>query len=89
MREESGYEAQIIEALPTAFAGSTSTTAYFSTKPVGSPGPFNEDETQAIQWASLDEAEGLVALTTIETGMQARQGDPRSRSRAAIAKWPD
>ncbi len=88
VREESGYEAQIIEALPTAFAGSTSTTAYFLMKPVGSPGPFNEDETQAIQWASLDEAEGLVALTTIETGRK-RDKAILEAVRAAIAKWPD
>jgi ADP-ribose pyrophosphatase YjhB (NUDIX family) len=86
VREETGYEAQIVQVLPSVFPGSTTTTAYFLMKPVGSPGPFNLDETQATRWASLDEAEGLVALTKIETGRK-RDKAILEAIRAAIAGW--
>ena len=87
VREETGYEAQIVQVLPATFAGSTTTTAYFLMKPVGSPGSFNLDETQATRWASLDEAEGLVALTKIESGRK-RDKAVLEAIRAAIAMWP-
>lgn len=68
VREETGYTAEIIGVLPQAFAGSTSKTAYFLMKPLGPPGPLETDETNAVRWASLEEAEGLVALSKNDTG---------------------
>jgi hypothetical protein len=55
-------------------------------KPVGSPAPFDVNETQAIRWASLDEAEGLIALTKIETGRK-RDKAILEAIRAATAGW--
>lgn len=86
--EETGYEAQIVQALPIAFPGSTTTTAYFLMQPVGAPGPFASDETNAVRWASLKEAEDLVSLTTIPTGRK-RDKAVLHAVRAALESWPN
>jgi hypothetical protein len=67
---------QIFQALPIAFPGSTTTTAYFLMQTVGAPGPFASDETNAKSRASLKQAEDLGSLTTISIG--------RTRDRAVL-----
>ena len=69
VREETGYEAEIIGALPGVYKGSTSTLALFIMKPVGPQGSFQK-ETARTRWVSLDEAPDLIKLTPIEIGRQ-------------------
>jgi ADP-ribose pyrophosphatase YjhB (NUDIX family) len=85
--EETGYEAQIVQALPMPFAGSTTSTAYFLMQPVGSPTPFKSEETNTIRWASLTEAQDLVSLTKIENGRK-RDKAVIEAVRAALKNWP-
>lgn len=66
--EETGYAAKIIGWLPSAYAGDTSTTAFFIMKPVGKPGPFGV-ETTAVEWLPFDKAiERILLLTTSAAG---------------------
>jgi 8-oxo-dGTP pyrophosphatase MutT (NUDIX family) len=67
VKEETGYDATIIEELPGSFAGGTSVTRYFLMTPIGSPTTFDK-ETSAIKWATLDEAAKLIELTTNRAG---------------------
>ena len=67
VKEETGYDANIIGILPHAFAGDTSTTAFFLMEPVGTPGPLDK-ETAAIKWATYPEAKILISQTTSPKG---------------------
>lgn len=62
VREETGYHASIIGALPTIYAGTTVTTAFFIMQPEESRGAFSE-ETASIEWVSFNEAEKRISLT--------------------------
>ena len=65
--EETGYHAEIINVLPKAFGGTTTTTAFFLMKPVGPQGEFH-DETAQTRWATIAEAKKLIAMTKTSTG---------------------
>jgi 8-oxo-dGTP pyrophosphatase MutT (NUDIX family) len=69
VREETGYSATINTRLPGSFAGGVTVTEYFIMTASGVPGDFDK-ETAAIRWASLDEAESLIGLTTNARGRQ-------------------
>ncbi|MCY1515543.1 NUDIX domain protein [compost metagenome] len=67
VREETGYEAEIVDVLPGVFKGGTSTNAYFVMRHIGPQG-HTDWETQGTCWASFDEAARLIEQTTNLTG---------------------
>lgn len=63
VKEETGYEAEVVDVLPGVFNSGLSGTAYFVMRHLGLPAP-HDWETQAVRWVSFDEAERLIAETT-------------------------
>ena len=70
VKEETGYGAWIKARLPGQFKGGTSVTEFFVMTPKGEQGEFDPEETSAVRWATLDEAEKLIAMTTNEVGRE-------------------
>lgn len=68
VREETGYSAEITGRLSHCFAGGTTMTEYFLMAPKGQPGEFDEEETAEIKWATLADAEHLIAQTANAVG---------------------
>ncbi len=68
VKEETGYTAKVMSKLPELFAGGTTLTQFFLMSPVGAPSAFDEGETSAIRWATLDEAAKLIEMTTNRLG---------------------
>jgi 8-oxo-dGTP diphosphatase len=68
VKEETGYSANVVAKLPDHFRGGTSTTVFFLMTPVGLPAPFDTSETTQIRWATFEEAEKLIKMTTNATG---------------------
>jgi 8-oxo-dGTP pyrophosphatase MutT (NUDIX family) len=63
VREETGWDAQIVCALPGAWPGSSSVTRYFLMRPIhltGAHGP----ESEAVAWVHPDEARARIRGTT-------------------------
>jgi 8-oxo-dGTP pyrophosphatase MutT (NUDIX family) len=69
VREETGYAARIIVKLEGSYVGGTTVTEYFMMEPMGSPTDF-DSETASIRWATPDEAEVLIAMTTNKKGRE-------------------
>jgi 8-oxo-dGTP pyrophosphatase MutT (NUDIX family) len=67
VREETGYQAEIITKIPGTFPGGTGATEFFLMRPVGKPGKFHW-ETEEVRWATPDEAKTLIAMTTNAVG---------------------
>lgn len=67
VREETGYDARILEPLPGAWRGTRGTSAFFLMEPLGEPGAFNE-ETARIVWLGFDEAAALIAQSETTVG---------------------
>ncbi|MBW1769339.1 MAG: NUDIX hydrolase [Deltaproteobacteria bacterium] len=65
--EETGVEAEIISKLPGSFAGGTTVNTYYLMAPLSEKGKFGR-ETQAICWATKEEAEELINKTTNDIG---------------------
>lgn len=65
--EETGYQASIIGALPSAYGGTTVSTSFFVMEPVGAPSSFS-NETAAVDWFTFPEAAKRIALTRTATG---------------------
>jgi 8-oxo-dGTP pyrophosphatase MutT (NUDIX family) len=61
VHEETGYRARIIGVLPTAYRGTTRTTAFFLMVPVGEQGAII-NETAQTRWVSYVEAFKLIKL---------------------------
>lgn len=68
VREETGYEAEIVDVLPGVFKGGTSTNAFFVMQHIGPPGQFDARETASVRWADFDAAEALIGRTTNQVG---------------------
>ena len=68
--EETGVVGEIIKRLPGEFRGSTTRNIYYLMKPFGIVGDFDREETQAIQWATVEEAKRLLALSANPAGRQ-------------------
>ncbi len=69
VREETGYDAEILAAIPGPFAGTTSTTTFFLVGPRGKaalPGPH----TASTRWVSFEEARTLVFHTKPTVGRE-------------------
>ncbi len=67
VREETGYNAAVICRLSGRYPGGTSVTEYFLMRPVGSPGPL-DDETEDVQWVAYELAERLIQQTRNSKG---------------------
>ncbi|MEE3508525.1 NUDIX domain-containing protein [Pseudomonas sp. 10C3] len=67
VREETGYEGEVIDVLPGVFKGGTSTNAYFVMRHIGSQGPLDW-ETWSTRWVSFEEAQRLIEQTTNSIG---------------------
>jgi 8-oxo-dGTP pyrophosphatase MutT (NUDIX family) len=68
VKEETGYSAKVVVKLPGLFKGGSSITEFFLMLPVGLPTPFDNSETSEIRWATLEQAEMLIGMTTNTTG---------------------
>ena len=69
VREETGYSARILAPIPGRFGGTTSTTAFYLMDAGHPPAAFCT-ETASLRWVSFEEARGLIAQTTTQTGRQ-------------------
>jgi 8-oxo-dGTP diphosphatase len=67
VQEELGIVGAIVAAIPGSFAGGTSDNKYFLMEHKGELGQ-PDWETQSVQWASREEAPGLISQTTNGTG---------------------
>ncbi len=67
VREETGYDAEILEVLPQVFAGATSTTAFAIMGPLGRQHEFGP-HTAATRWVDQEDAEALIRHTATEAG---------------------
>ena len=67
--EESGCKARIIGRVPGKFAGGTTDNFYYLMEPVASGLKFDR-ETEAVRWATIDEAKELISQTTNSVGRQ-------------------
>lgn len=67
VREETGYNAEILAVIPAAFPGTTAVTAFFLAAPIGEPASFSS-ETAAVRWVSFDVAVDLIAMTKTSFG---------------------
>ncbi len=84
--EETGYRAEILGALPDAYPGDTSTTAFFLMGPLGKQGKAGA-ETATTRWVGFDEAAGLIGQTTSKAG-RARDLAVLRAAEAAMAALP-
>lgn len=64
VREETGYEAEVVDVLPGVFKGGTTTNAFFVMRHIGPPGRFDERETASVRWVDFRQAEALIGRTT-------------------------
>ncbi|MDP2227099.1 MAG: NUDIX hydrolase [Moraxellaceae bacterium] len=68
VREETGYDAEIVDVLPGIFKGGTTTNAFFVMRHIGPPGRFDERETASVRWMDFSVAEKLIVRTTNPVG---------------------
>jgi 8-oxo-dGTP pyrophosphatase MutT (NUDIX family) len=68
VREETGYRAEIVEAIPGQFEGTTGSTVMFVMRPIGTPDVPPSSETNTTKWVTFEEAKRLIGLTTSPTG---------------------
>lgn len=67
VREETGYEAEVVDVLPGVFKGGTTTNAFFVMRHIGPPGRADW-ETASMRWVDFHEAEVLIGQTTNSVG---------------------
>lgn len=82
VKEEMGIDAEIVCPVPGNFSGTATVAQYWLMKPIVETGEF-DSETQVVMWASIEQAQGLIAKT----------GNPTKRKRdlaildAAVHAW--
>ncbi len=67
--EETGYRARIVAAIPQAFRGDVTTTAFYLMEPIGEQGEY-EDETSETRWATFSEARAMIAKSKTPKGRE-------------------
>lgn len=67
VREETGYDAEVVDVLPGVFKGGTTTNVFFVMRHIGPPGRTTW-ETESVRWVDFDAAEKLIARTTNAIG---------------------
>lgn len=70
-REECGVDAEIVRRIPGVFRGGTGLNIYFEMRLLKDYGDYDEQETERVRWATLDEAASLICQTRNAVG-QAR-----------------
>jgi len=70
VREETGYTATILGAVPGEYPGGSSVTFYYIMSPDGAPQPFDSAETEEIRWSEYEEAVELIGQTRNVVGRQ-------------------
>jgi 8-oxo-dGTP pyrophosphatase MutT (NUDIX family) len=66
--EETGYPCRVVGVLPKAFAGTTTSSAFFLMVPIGPQGEFS-DETSQTRWVEVAEARRLIRQTKVAAGV--------------------
>ena len=69
--EETGIQAEVVAPIPGEWQGGTTVNRYFLMRPTGATGVM-DDETQAIAFATYEEAKALISKTT---NMKGRKRD--------------
>jgi 8-oxo-dGTP pyrophosphatase MutT (NUDIX family) len=67
VREETGYKAEILGAVPGVFQGGMGQNVYFLMRPIGPVGE-HDTETQSVRWVDPAEEAELIQQTTNEFG---------------------
>lgn len=67
VREETGYEAEIVGVIPRWFLSNLSATLFYVMRPVGEQKRFGP-ETERTAWANLEAARELISLTREPSG---------------------
>ena len=67
VKEETGYDAEIIKRVPGVFYGDTSGTVFYLMKPIGEQGQYHW-ETSQTKWVSFDEAAEMISMTESPAG---------------------
>lgn len=67
MREEAGYDAEVVDVLPGVFRGGTTTHAFFVMRHIGPQGR-TERETESVRGVDFETARALIARTTNKVG---------------------
>lgn len=67
VREETGYEAEVVDVLPGVFKGGTTTNAFFVMRHIGPPGRADW-ETASVRWVDFSDAQALIGRTTNTVG---------------------
>jgi 8-oxo-dGTP diphosphatase len=67
--EETGVIARIVSSIPGDFIGGTTMNRYYLMEPIAETGKFDW-ETNAIYWATIEEAFRLINKTTNEVGLK-------------------
>lgn len=67
--EETGYHVELLEVIPEAFPGTTTSSAFYLAGPIGKQGKPTS-ETSATRWVSFDGAMDLISQTKSKTGRE-------------------
>ncbi|OJF90781.1 hypothetical protein AX761_23005 [Rhizobium sp. 58] len=65
--EETGYHVELLDVIPDAFPGTTTSSAFFLAGPLGKQGKYTS-ETSATRWVGVDEAADLISQTNSKAG---------------------
>ena len=68
VREETGFDAEIIDQIPGVFTGGTGASAYYLMRPLDQKSAVDPKETAGIRWVTADEARALISKTTNKIG---------------------
>ena len=69
VREETGWDCEIISPIHSVFRGLETVSKFWMMRPVKDHGDFGP-ETECVRWASFQEAEYLLGLTSHATGRE-------------------
>ena len=68
VKEETGFDAEILCAIPGVFQGGTGENRYFLMRPVNAPSKHDSVETASVRWATPEEARALIQQNSNSTG---------------------
>lgn len=85
LREETGYNAELLGILDQVFAGTTTSSAFFLAGPIGRQAA-TDSETSATRWVSIEEATQLISQTKTKTGRYRDLAILRAAQEAARAQ---
>jgi 8-oxo-dGTP pyrophosphatase MutT (NUDIX family) len=68
VREETGWDAEIVRPIDADFAGGATVSRFFLMRPLANHGDFDRAETSEVRWATLNDAVALIRETTNVNG---------------------